>query len=389
MLKNSFFPVLPPASSDGSIMPGNEKLDGGIVRETMIARRSKYEAIKLLKIIVSLFVLFFISCDGPETEVTNIVHSDGSVTRKIEMRNKKKEFKPSRFRIPFDSTWTIMDTIKIGKKNDTVWIKTAEKLFRNVEEINNGYQTDIGANRQIPRSVEFRKKFKWFITEVRFSENIGKTLLYGYPIKDYLTQEELEFYYLPDSISDEKINGPDSTRFKLMNDSIKRKTESWVWSCLVSEWIEELIELTAGKSENDLPREFLKNREKDLVKLNRTKSEKSDSAIIIDLIGEKNYNKYKTEVDSASAIINSRFEASVSFQYYSVRIVMPGKVIGTNGYIKKNGELIWPVKSEFFITQSYQMWAVSKVVNRWAWVVSGLFALFVISGIIFRITKKS
>ncbi len=39
-----------------------------------------------------------VSCDEPETVVTNIVHPDGSVTRKIEMRNSKNKFE--KFRTP-------------------------------------------------------------------------------------------------------------------------------------------------------------------------------------------------------------------------------------------------------------------------------------------------
>ena len=42
---------------------------------------------KSIKLIVSLSLMLTISCNEPETVVTNIVHADGSVTRKIQMRN--------------------------------------------------------------------------------------------------------------------------------------------------------------------------------------------------------------------------------------------------------------------------------------------------------------
>jgi len=67
---------------------------------------------------------------------------------------------------------------------------------------------------------------------------------------------------------------------------------------------------------------------------------------------------------------------------------MPGKVIGTNGFIDSSQVLLWPVKSDFFITEQYEMWAESKVPNLWAWILSGLFIVFVITGLAIRIKKK-
>jgi hypothetical protein len=67
---------------------------------------------------------------------------------------------------------------------------------------------------------------------------------------------------------------------------------------------------------------------------------------------------------------------------------MPGKVIGTNGFIDKTEILLWPVKSDYFMTEPYEMYAESKMSNKWAWIVSGLFLLFVISGLLIRIIRK-
>jgi hypothetical protein len=78
----------------------------------------------------------------------------------------------------------------------------------------------------------------------------------------------------------------------------------------------------------------------------------------------------------------------VNFKDYTVRIVMPGKVIGTNGFIDSSQVLLCPVKSDFFLTEPYEMWALSKIPNRWAWIVSGLFLVFVLTGVIIRVIKK-
>jgi len=94
----------------------------------------------------------------------------------------------------------------------------------------------------------------------------------------------------------------------------------------------------------------------------------------------------QTEADSALSIVERT--VFVSFKEYSVRIVMPGKVIGTNGCIDKTETLLWSVKSDYFLTEPYEMWAESKVTNTWAWIVTGVFILFVIIGLIIRLFRK-
>lgn len=346
---------------------------------------------KTIKSVLITVLLIVFSCDEPETTVTNIVHSDGSVSRKIEMRNHKNNFKISDLQVPFDSTWIIKDTIEIGEKKDTTFIKTAEKQFKNVGEINKSYLSDKGANKEIKRKAIFIKKFKWFNTEYRFSEVIDKKMSNGYPIKDFLNQEELNYFYSPESVNNEKINGKDSLKYKALVDTIKKKTDYWTGKSLISEWIYDFSGLVRGKAANDLTEASLKKNENEFVKLLEKYDNKFDSlwkagVILKEMIGEDNAVKFKTEADSAIAIVTQYLTAD--FKEYSVRIVMPGKVIGTNGFIDKSDALLWPVKSDYFFTEPYEMWAESKIANKWAWIVTGVFVIFVITGLAIRLLRK-
>ena len=122
-----------------------------------------------------------------------------------------------------------------------------------------------------------------------------------------------------------------------------------------------------------------------------TNGEKFDSIwkngiLLEELLGEDNAVKYKAEADSADQSVSRHF--FMDFKQYSVRINMPGNLTGTNGFIDSSKVLLWPVQSDFFLTEPYEMWAESKLPNRWAWIVSGLFLVFVITGVIIRINKK-
>jgi hypothetical protein len=345
----------------------------------------------VIKPVLLIVLIVVFSCDEPKTTVTNIVHPDGSVTRKIEMKNLENKFRLSDLQVPYDSTWIIKDSIVIGSKKDTTWIKTAEKFFKNAEEINKSYLSDKGANKGIKRKTGFIKRFKWFNTEYRFSETIDRKLSNGYPVSHFLNQEELNYFYSPETITSEKLKSADSLKYKALDDTVNKKTEAWSTKSFVSEWIYEFSRLTEGKTGNDLSRESLKLREDELVKIARKYDNKFDSLwakgiVLKEMIGDENALKYKTDADTAMALsLRGYF---VNFKDYSVRIVMPGIVIGTNGFIDKTEALLWPVKSDYFLTEPYEMWAESKVTNYWAWVVTGVFILFVVTGLLIRLFSK-
>ncbi|HBZ21436.1 MAG TPA: hypothetical protein DEO60_09920 [Bacteroidales bacterium] len=344
-----------------------------------------------LKLIISLALALAASCDDPETIVTNIVHPDGTITRKIEMRNLENKFELSHLQVPFDSTWEIRDSLEISEKGDTTWVKRAEKLFESVEELNRQYASDSGANKDIARHAEFGKKFRWFNTEYDFNEIIDKKMKYGYPVSDFLNQDELKWFFTPENLKSEKKNGSDSLRYRVFSDTVDKKLERWYLKNIVSEWIGEFSILTDGKADNGMDKETLKKRENEFVSIVEQDSEHFDSlwtegALLREFLGEANALKYKTEADSAAIIATDRFW--VSFKPYTLRTVMPGRLTGTNGFVDSAGILLWPVNSDYFLSEQYKMHAESKIPNVWAWIVSGLFILFVFTGIILRKKRK-
>ncbi len=344
-----------------------------------------------LKLIISLALIMTASCNEPETVVTNIVHTDGSVTRRIEMKNSENKFEVSGLQVPFDNTWTIRDSLEISEKGDTIWVRRAEKLFERVEDINSEYAADSGANKDVVRHAEFGRKFKWFNTEYNFTEIIDSKMKYGYPVSDFLNSDELQWFYRPNNLNVEMKNGSDSLKFRALSDTVDKKLERWYLKCIVSEWIGEFALLTEGNADRDLAKGALKHRENEFVRIVEKDMEHFDSlwsegTLLREFIGEDNALKYKTEADSAANITTERFW--VSYKPYTVKTVMPGRLTGTNGYIDSSGVLLWPVNSDYFLTEQYKMHAESKIPNMWAWIVSGLFLLFVCTGIILRKKRK-
>lgn len=378
--------------------------------------------IKISIIILSMVMLF--SCDY-ETHVINTVHEDGSVTRKVIMKNSEEDFDPGRYRVPVDSTWHTEIDMEIKEDGDTSWILTAEKHFTNVEEINDEYINDQGSNKDLDRRAHFSKSFKWFTTVFRYSETIEKILTVTCPASDFLSDEELKYFYLPDNVWAELKEGSDSLKYKALSDTIDTKSETWMWTGFVRQWTEIFYGLAEGHPDLTISKEEMGLKEPEIVKvlIDFEESEEEDETEILNniegddelvealeeemeeedpddiqiivetVLGKEFYTLFKTEIDSSMSILETMTDPFFSAESYDMEIRMPGRIIGSNGYADTNPEsnggvgILWTVDGDYFLLEQYEMWVESKISNVWAWIVTGVFVLFVITGLLVRSRK--
>lgn len=346
---------------------------------------------KKLKLIISIILVMIYSCDEPETVVTNIIHKDGSITRHVEMRSNKNNFRQSEIQIPVDSSWAIKDSCIISEKGDTTWIRTAEKHFADIHKLNNDYKNDSSWNRKAVRSVNLKTNFRWFNTIYRFSEKIDKTLSNGYPVSGFLNNEELQWFYTPWNDQEAKRDGIDSVKYRALTDSVNSRTNEWFFNSIVSEWVHDFSGQIYLKDRKVLAEDTLKVWEKRMLQI-LEKSEKDfdslwKSGFALEASVGKDYaGKYRIEADSSLELVEEKID--LTFKQYTMRISMPGKLIASNGYADSSKIMLWSVNSDYFFTEDYEMWAESKVPNIWAWVVSGIFVVFVFTGLIIRKNKR-
>lgn len=338
-----------------------------------------------------LVAVITFSCNRPETTVTNIVRADGSVLRMIEMKSTQKKFSVSNVQVPYDSTWMIKDTLEISSGGDTVWIRKAEKLFTSPEAINYYYQADSSCNRNDKRYIEFRKRYRWFNTIFRFAEGIEGRLINGYPVGKFLDKEEMEYFYTPASVAEKMIQGPDSLKYKAIAGRVIDKTTEWLVRSIISEWIAEFDRMVRTRTSDSISFGNLKSEEDNLYEITRTSGLEFDSLwnnliILKELIGEKYALKFRAEADSSLEIVRERLLSD--FDNYTVRTSMPGKLVATNGFADSAGFVLWPVKSDYFFAQTYEMWAESKKKNPAEWIITVVFTGLILAGFTLKYLKK-
>ena len=321
-------------------------------------------------------------CNPPETIVTNIVHPDGSVTRRVEMRSSTDSIRVDQSRVPIDTTWLINDYVEISEEGDTTFVMTAEKLFQDAEEINEEYRKGNDVNSFIKRSVCYERRFRWFVTYYRFSERFEKTIEGGLPLKDYLEVEEMEFLALPDFVSGLLLEGPDSLRYRALSERIDSVVSEWFRLGLISSFIHNATGLLEAEGADWKVIEEFRSKEAELAEMYVFDI---DTDSIVGIVFRKIIEAgYRGVIDSALMVVSDGIDRHWSIRSYTLKSVMPGKLKGGNGYFENPGEVAWQVKGELFLFDEFEFWAESYLQNIWAWVVSGVIVLIVVSGLLPR-----
>ncbi len=336
---------------------------------------------------LSLILLF--SCGYKHTQVINTVHKDGSFTRKVIVEtNTRKFLEPKTYDIPIDDTWKTEITSEVKEGNDTTWTLTAEKDFKSVDELNEDYRYDLGANRVLNRTAGFSRKFKWFTTVFRFNETVGNVLKVSCPLSDFLSEEELKFFYLPDKVKENLKNGSDSLRIRKMADSIDLASEKWIWTCEMREWTGIFYDLFENDPRLKISREEMKLKEPRFVNTLMKGDTVGDlDSAFIAAIGKEFDTLFKPEIDYAVKLLEEKDKSFWSAHNYDMEIRMPGKIIASNGYALTGpdsinvGGILWTVDPGYFLTEPYEMWAESRLNNYFIWIVTALFILFVAIGL--------
>jgi len=342
------------------------------------------------KIIIMLlgFAMFITySCGRPDALVINIVRQDGSVSRKIILTYSKNEFDLDDCQVPVDSTWNITRESDISEKGDTTYTLTAIKDFNSVQELNLMYDSCRGANEGLTRRADFKRKFRWFNTHYYFNEHVGRAIE-GISPQEFFNAEELNYFYMPEKLVELEKEGPDSSYItETILQPLEEKTEQWIGRSLARAFVNKIIDTVSANPEIKIDTGRIRLRE-DEITASILFDEMEEQQLIDSLIGAGLYEAHSALNDTLISQIEDEFSIAFNTDSYLIQTVMPGELVATNGYVDEDDNVVWEVKGEVILSADYNMWAESKERNTWAWIVTGLFLLFVILGLIIRVLKR-
>ncbi len=341
------------------------------------------------------FIFFLSSCYDLTTSTQ--IFPDGSCTRTIEFAGiveDENDIINGFYPVPRDSSWTVT----YGDENDPR--KSFQKKFRHVSDLNAELADKPDSLLQIQISVQLQKNFRWFNTYFRYQETYHAADPYGLvPITDFLSEEELELYYLHGDTLDleerlqewyihssieyyfqqlqtvvDSLNLPDltaeqlSSKKALLLEMFDRRELNETGDRMVNRDVIDFFGsiMMSGLSTNDQPSPF------------------NNVKILESLLGASSVQSMSEQISRIDAEIvkKNRFISSADREYTN-QVIMPGLILDTNANELEGNTVRWQFDGNQFFWEDHTMWVESRVVNRWAMIVTGAICLCLIAGLLF------
>jgi hypothetical protein len=319
---------------------------------------------------IAVLLLVFSSCR--EIRVTTKVNTDGTFTRIITVTGDSKDDLSDDLPFPVDETWT--GTFSRDTSDSTKFIQTYTKSFRNSGELNAEIKSDTGQYRNLERDVSVNKRFRFFFSYLTFKEvyrsaNPFTSLDYH----EFLTEDDIHWF----SGLKSPVTAADSTQ----KDKAEDKALAFLVSSATAE-VESIIRDGIKRLNNPLLNPVdISVYHDSLSKQVDSWNDESPVTIIEDCrqwSGNDAFsllNDLKPPLFEGFAKKMTVLDIVFKLEGYTEEVEMPGLITGTNSAMLNGNTVRWEFQPMNAIVSDYEMYAESRVINYWAFVVAGVVLL--------------
>jgi hypothetical protein len=338
---------------------------------------------KTKKILYILLIMSLILSACREINVKTIVNGDGSFKRVITLRGDSSDVVTLNLPYPVDEGWTrecYPDT------TEDVFVCVLSKTYKNDRLLQEELEKDTSWRNQIERDIEISKRFMFFYSFVTYKE----TYRAANPVKHhdyhpYLNQEQL------DLLSGRKI--PLTKADSAILSTAEAFSEKYFLDALTLEVIESL-EKGIEKSGNPVLEKVELEQYRDSIASRIAEYTDEDfEQYFEDLVtwtGETAFEQLAYIDPPIFENLDNKirlFENLLMAEEYSVEVEMPGLITATNSTEMIGNTVSWNVQNMSFFFEDYEMTVESRVINNWAFWLSGVVLFILLIAMIVRIFR--
>lgn len=331
---------------------------------------------------VTILIIVFSACR--EITVRTTVNEDGSFTRIVTVSGDSADVYKKDLPYPVNTSWAMTsekDTANKGK-----FIVTYTKKFRDCQELQEEINRDTGWMKQLDRRIEISKRFGFFYSYIEYKEVYKAANPFtALSSKSRLTPEEIRWItrQLP-------VQSP--------SDSIRSKNaEDKLLAYLVESAATEVEKILAdGIAKLNDPHLDAKQvpQFRDSIKTVLSKWQFTNDSELTDSYMRWTGNSAAGRLRELTPPLFSDFnrkarllENLISMEDFHVETEMPGLITGTNSVVLNGNRVSWDLSPMSFLLEDYTMVVESRVINGWAYLLSGLILLGLISVLIVKTLK--
>jgi hypothetical protein len=257
------------------------------------------------------------------------------------------------FPIPNDATWRTEFVRNL--KDSTHKLYQAHKTYGSVAELNAYYQTNKDSTLAFHSNISLDKKFRWFYTYLTYRETYNAfTPFKLVPVTNYVRLDEL-------------TGGDEKERNK--------KLDKWLEQAIFEEFYLFLnLHLPLG----DLTKERLAVQKAALYKVVIDSTKDDDAEVLLQACARVVQSPAILQLREPAKTLLAEIEKKINFSSeleqnsYKNSVEMPGLILATNSTSVVSRQVNWQIDPRQFEFQDYEMWVTSRVINTWAFIVSGV-----------------
>ncbi len=354
---------------------------------------------RFIKAFIVSVVLLLAGC-GHNYQVDTIIYADGSCLRTLTVSFEDSvdiDFFELDHPIPIDTSWNLVIESDTTENGDTIFIHKASKLFESVDQMNLLYANDSGMYRSIDRIVSLNKRFRWFYTFLDYKETYNK--LFNQPsLTNYLDSTQFYYAMLLQAEQEKYLKENfDTIAAKQFDKEAEDGFYKWIEFTIMYSCFDAIEESIKNIKDCSLSESNFSNKRDSITNLMNTQfnlfENDDDVFVAIKRVFEIDSISYqKLEKEAPFFEFNEKYrlwEDIFINEDYVNSVQMPGLIIETNSAkISENNEVEWKVGWIKYFTDDFEMIVQSRIVNTWAFWMSGGLILLVLIILIFKRKNK-
>ncbi len=340
---------------------------------------------KTREILLLIFIFLLVISGCREITVSTQIHKDGTFTRTIRITGDSSDVFRGDLPYPVDSTWQKVATKDTSGDDD--YILTYIKIYTNCDELNAEIHADTSWRRDLKRKITVADRFGFFYSYLSFREVFQPANPFTYlNYKDYLSADDILWL----SGKKDIVSRSDTARLE----KAEERAEVFLATTITAE-ISHILEEGLAKLESSKQASEDVARYYDSIYQTVDKWEIEKPEKFISLFADWSGNTAVLKLGELDPPLFGEFAKKVSFfeslidmESYPEIVEIPGIITETNSFMLKGNQVSWEVQPFSLLFEEYELYVESRVVNNWAFIVTGVILLLLIIVMIVKAIKK-
>jgi hypothetical protein len=337
----------------------------------------------ILSALLLILMLVFNSCR--EISVTTKINADGTFTRTIRVTGDSSEVISGDLPFPVDETWS--RTFSKDTADTTRFLVTYSKAYRNSDILNNDLKSDTSVYRFLDKKVSIHKKSGFFFSYITFREvykcaNPFTTLDY----RKYISEADIRI----SNGTEIPLTPADSAHKKEADDNILDyilKSAVAELETITSDGIRKLGDESLNTVNLAVYHDSL------CAEIERTDFKKGED--VLDMYANLSGNEAFLKLKSLQPPLYQEFDQKLTrldtlleLAGYKEIVEMPGLITGTNSAKLNGNQVSWDFETISLLVCDTEFFAESRVINLWAFSLSGFVIFFLVTILVIRSFRK-